>query len=99
MTITSMHNTISEVFSTPLFEIGQAVRFRGNAGWPHSSAGIYHVTGTRPGEGDTLQYRIRSDDESHERVVAQKDLQPADIQRTDGSETLMEKTFGARAKR
>lgn len=99
MTVTIMQKKVPEAFSGHLFAIGQAVRFRGNAGWPNLSSGIYHVTGTRPVQGGAPQYRIRSDDESHERVVTEKDLELVDMSRADGGETLIEKTFGARTKK
>lgn len=66
-----------------LFAIGQAVRIKGGFGRLVNSGGVYHVTGTLPPAGDSPQYRIRSDNESHERVTTEETLEavpaPADL--------------------
>jgi len=79
---------------THLFAIGQAVRLRGGFGKPTQHSEIYRITGTLPPRGDSLQYRIRSDDERHERVTTQDSLELHDMSRSSGGETLLERTFG-----
>lgn len=77
-----------------LFAIGQAVRLRGGFVRPASPADIYRITGTLPARGGSLQYRIRNDDERHERVTTQDSLEPVDMSQSDSGTTLIERTFG-----
>ncbi|MEX0408944.1 hypothetical protein ABGN05_25215 [Aquibium sp. LZ166] len=77
---------------THLFAIGQAVRFRGGFGQPAALAEIYHVTRTLPPRGDSPQYRIRNDEERHERVTSQSELEA--IRETSTDASLIERTFG-----
>lgn len=79
---------------THLFTIGQAVRLRGGFGKLPQHAEIYRITGTLPPRGDSLQYRIRNDDERHERVTTQDSLEPVDISQSGSGATLIEWTFG-----
>ena len=79
---------------THLFSVGQVVRLKGGFGKPTQTADIYHITGTLPPRGDSLQYRIRNDDERHERVATQDSLEPVDMSRPGEGETLIERTFG-----
>jgi hypothetical protein len=46
-----------------------------------------------PPNADSPQYRIRNDDERHERVVTQDNLESVDLQPGDNL-TLSERTFG-----
>lgn len=78
---------------THLFNIGQAVRLKGAFRGPALPADVYHVTGTLPPLGGSLQYRIRNDDERYERVTTQDSLEPVGMPRTGGA-TLIERTFG-----
>jgi hypothetical protein len=57
-------------------------------------ADIYRITGTLPGRGDSLQYRIRNDDERHERVTTQDNLEAVDMSQSGNGATLIERTFG-----
>ena len=78
-----------------LFAVGQAVRLKG--GYMVSTAkaaNIYRVTATLPPRGDLLQYRIRNDDELHERVVTQDNLEPVDMSEARANAALIELTFG-----
>ena len=79
--------------ATHLFAVGQAVRLRGGFKGPFGVAGIYHITGTLPPVGNSPQYRIRSDDERHERVMTQEGLEPVLISAGENA-TLVEGTFG-----
>jgi hypothetical protein len=79
---------------THLFTIGQAVRLRGGFGKLPQHAEIYRITGTLPPQGDSLQYRIRNDDERHERVTTQDSLEPVDISQSSSGATLIEWTSG-----
>lgn len=80
--------------ATHLFAIGQAVRLKGDVATLSSSKDIYHVTGTLPPRGNSPQYRIRNDDERHERVTTQDNLEPAHVSQSGDSANLIEKTFG-----
>jgi hypothetical protein len=77
---------------THRFEVGQAVRLRGSLGTFPKTAEIYRVTGTLPPYGASPQYRIRNDEERHERVTTQDDLEPVSISQSGRS--LIERTFG-----
>ena len=77
---------------THLFAVGQAVRLKG--GFGSLPADIYHVTATLPPTGDSPQYRIRNDDERHERMTTQDSLEPIGELRFAGGATLVERTFG-----
>ena len=78
-----------------LFEVGQAVRLK--SGFMISTAkaaNTYRVTATLPPRGDLPQYRIRNDDELHERVVTQDNLEPVDMSGAHANAALIEFTFG-----
>lgn len=77
-----------------LFSIGQAVRLKGGFGRTALVDDIYHITGTLPARGDSLQYRIRNDNERYERVTTQDSLEPVDMSKAVNVATLMERTFG-----
>jgi hypothetical protein len=79
---------------THLFTVGQVVRFKGGFARPALPADIYHVTGTLPPRGDSPQYRIRNDEERHERVTTQDSLEPVGMSRSGDGATLIERTFG-----
>lgn len=80
--------------ATHLFAVGQAVRLRANFGTFPKTAEIFRITGRLPARGDSLQYRIRSDAERHERVTTQDSLEPVDLSQSGDGATLMERTFG-----
>lgn len=80
--------------ATHLFTVGQAVRLKGGFGRPSLPADIYHITGTLPPRGDSPQYRIRNDDERHERVTTQDSLEPVSLTQFGDDATLIERTFG-----
>ncbi|MBB2969849.1 hypothetical protein [Mesorhizobium sp. RMAD-H1] len=79
---------------THLFTVGQAVRLKGGFGRPALPADIYHITATLPPMGGSPQYRIRNDDERHERVTTQDSLEPVGMSQSGGGATLIERTFG-----
>jgi hypothetical protein len=78
--------------ATHLFAVEQAVRLKGGFGTFSTTAEIYRITATLPPRGDSLQYRIRSDGERHERVATQDSLESVDRSPGDAM-TLIERTF------
>jgi hypothetical protein len=80
--------------ATHLFTTGQIVRVNDRLGLQPQSAGTYHITATLPPRGDSLQYRIRNDDELYERVVTQDSLELVRVSPASGSGALAEATFG-----
>jgi len=80
--------------ATHLFAVGQLVRLKGGFGRLAKAAGNYHITARLPPRGDSLQYRIRSDDERHERVATQDSLEAATPSSGSGDAALLERTFG-----
>jgi hypothetical protein len=77
-----------------LFDIGQAVRLKGGVGLGPKTGEIYRVTATLPPKGNSLQYRIRSEGESHERVVTEDSLERIAASAPDSGAALIERTFG-----
>jgi hypothetical protein len=76
------------------FEVGQLVRLK--AGFMTSatnSADIYRITGRLPPKGNSPQYRIRNDDERHERMTTQDNLEPVSIVQSGDGATLGEGTL------
>ena len=59
------------------FKIGQSVHFMSGARDRGGASGVYQVTGLLPPEGDNRQYRIKSANEPHERVVKESQLDHA----------------------
>lgn len=80
--------------STHLFAVGQLVRLRDGFGRPALPVEIYRITGTLPPRGNSPQYRIRSDDERHERVTTQDSLELVVMPQAGDDANLLERTFG-----
>ncbi|QPC85568.1 hypothetical protein GA830_01545 [Mesorhizobium sp. NBSH29] len=60
------------------FSIGQTVRLKGGFGLSSKTAELYQVTGTLPPKDNSPQYRIRNDEERHERVTTEDSLEEID---------------------
>jgi hypothetical protein len=80
--------------ATHRFAVGQTVALRSGFGKFPRNAEIYRITGTLPPVGDSPQYRIRSDDERHDRVATEDGLEPVTLSTAGEAATLIEKTFG-----
>jgi hypothetical protein len=80
--------------ATHLYAVGQAVQLKGSFGTFPKIAEIYHITGMLPARDDSPQYRIRNDEERHERVTTQDSLEPVWESRDSENATLLERTFG-----
>jgi hypothetical protein len=76
-----------------LFSIGQSVRLKGGFQTSPKLGDVYWITATLPPRDNLFQYRIRHDDERHERVTTQDGLEPLGPDQPDGA-TLIERTFG-----
>jgi hypothetical protein len=60
------------------YKIGQSVHYTsGPFGRGGGTSGIYKITQLLPSEGDDRQYRIKSANEPHERVVKESQLNRA----------------------
>ena len=57
------------------FAIGQTVRLQSSFGMSLRTAELYRITGTLPSRDNSPQYRIRSDQERHERVTTEDSLE------------------------
>lgn len=78
-----------------LFAVGQAVRLKGGFAQPSRAPGIYHVTRTLPPRGGSPQYHIRNEDERHERLASQDELEAVNASSDgEGGGNLMARTFG-----
>lgn len=73
-----------------LFKVGQSVRLRRHPGEVTRTAEIFRITGTMPPQGKSLQYRIRSDQERHDRVVTEDSLEAL---RATSDDALIDRTF------
>lgn len=58
---------------THKFKVGQTVDLIPSIA-RSAASGHYEIVSLRPTEGESLQYRIKSRSEAHERVVAESDL-------------------------
>lgn len=76
-----------------LFEIGQLVRLKGGFGQALNASDIYRVTATLPPRGNSLQYRIRNDEERYERVATQDSLEQVVVKLPEANSALIERTF------
>ena len=77
-----------------LFRVGQTVRMGSRFGVSPSTAEFYRVTATLPPRDNSPQYRIRSDEERHERVGTEDKLEAADSPKSGAGANLIERTFG-----
>jgi hypothetical protein len=57
------------------FRIGQTVDLIPST-FRSAAKGSYEIVSLRPTDGHSLQYRVKSKSESHERVVSEADLMP-----------------------
>lgn len=57
------------------YSLGQTVRLKGRIGLPGKSPEIFEVVGLMPPRDGTFQYRIRSEEERHERVALEDDIE------------------------
>lgn len=57
------------------FAIGQSVRMKNKFGLSPQLAETYRITGMLPARDNSPQYRIRNDDERHERVTTEDTLE------------------------
>lgn len=58
----------------PRFRVGQSIRYRSASRGLAAAGGRYSVVGLRPAEGGELLYRIKSDEERHERIARESEL-------------------------
>jgi hypothetical protein len=61
------------VLSDHKFKLGQTVHYTSGP-YGRGGSAIYKITQLLPPEGDDRQYRIKSSDEPHERVVKESQL-------------------------
>lgn len=73
--------------ATHRFAVGQTVRLKGGPGTSH-----YRITATLPPRGNSLQYRIRNEEERYERVTTEDSIELVDTAAAGAS--LIAKTFG-----
>jgi hypothetical protein len=56
------------------FKIGESVLYTSRIYGRGAASGVYKITQLLPSESDDCQYRIKSSDELHERVVKESEL-------------------------
>ncbi|CCV15809.1 hypothetical protein [Mesorhizobium sp. STM 4661] len=65
-----------------LFAVGQTVRMKSRTGLVQKTAELFQIQSKLPVKDGSPQYRIRNDQESHERVTTEDNLEAADNQAT-----------------
>ena len=88
------HRAIPRNAAKHLFSIGQSVRLKGGFQTSPKLEDVYRITATLPPRDNLFQYRIRHDEERHERVTTQDCLEPVSPEQPDFGATLIERTFG-----
>ena len=74
---------------THRFAVGQTVRLkRGSGMWP------YRITATLPPRDNSPQYRIRNEEERHERVTTEDNIELISASPLGDDASLVERTFG-----
>lgn len=76
-----------------LYAVGQAVRLKGGFAQRSHAPGIYRITRTLPPRGEFQQYHIRSDEERHERLVSENELEAVNASPGGEGAALLERTF------
>jgi hypothetical protein len=61
-----------------LFAIGQTVRMKSRGGLLQKTAELFEIKSRLPVKDGSPQYRIRSEQETHERVTTEDNLEPVD---------------------
>ena len=72
--------------TTHKFAVGEAVRFSPDRGQEYTGGELFEIVRLLPEQGKALQYRIKSQIDSHERVVREDQLRGsvnAAVQHTD----------------
>lgn len=64
--------------SSHRFSVGQSVRLKRKFGLSPATAENYTITGMLPARDNSPQYRIRSDEEKHDRVTTEDTLEGLD---------------------
>ena len=95
MTVSAHSNSrrLPEV-ATHLFRVGQTVRMKRRFGVSPTAAELFRIMATLPARDNSPQYRIRSDEERHERVATEDSLEPVGESSTPEDATLIGRTFG-----
>ena len=88
------HRAIPRNAAKHLFSIGQSVRLKGGFQTSPKLENVYRITATLPPRDNLFQYRIRHDEERHERVATQDRLEPIGPDQPDFGVTPIERTFG-----
>lgn len=61
-----------------LFAIGQTVRMKSRTGLVQKTAELFQIKSMLPVKDGSPQYRIRSEQETYERVTTEDNLEPVD---------------------
>jgi hypothetical protein len=96
MTTTSIKRDAPPTYrenGTHLLAVGQDVRLKGGYGQPVLFPGVFRIIGLLPATEGQPQYRIRNNDERHERVATQANLEPVRKTAMHGGGQVAEQTF------
>jgi hypothetical protein len=61
-----------------IFAVGQTVRMKSRTGLVQKTAELFQIKSRLPVKDGSPQYRIRSEQETHERVTTEDNLEPVD---------------------
>ncbi|MGF0538818.1 hypothetical protein ACQQ2Q_12540 [Agrobacterium sp. ES01] len=80
--------------ATHIFAIGETVRMKSSLPMKAEQSAVYQITAQLPVRENLPQYRVRSEDERHERVTTQDMLELVGRAKAKTGSNLMERTFG-----
>ena len=67
---------------------------KSRTGLVQKTAELFQIKSKLPVKDGSPQYRIRNDDERHERVTTQDNLEPVDMSEARANAALIDLTFG-----
>lgn len=76
---------------THIYKVGQMLNLRSAPRQSNRPNGLCEVIACLPHDSGPVQYRVKSQGESNERVVEENDLSPSDANKPD--ETLIQSVF------
>lgn len=78
------------------FVVGQSVRVKRRYGMSRPNDELYRITGTLPEIGNSPQYRVRSAEERHERVITEDELEGAETTSVQATFSATTRSLGAK---
>ncbi len=96
MNIRKAQRSVGAEMTPHAFNIGQAVRLKGDFLQRSPKLAVYQIVGKLPPLGEIPQYRIRSEGEPHDRIATQDRLEATTAAMTDKRSQLEAAVFSLR---